>query len=470
MKTFFLAAGCTLLFSALSVDPGSSQQRVALPAQDRILTEKATTQFAIGAEDGENWELLSGVRQVAFDASDNLYILDGGNYRVLVFSPTGKFVRQIGKQGSGPGELMLPISMAVTTDGRVVVGDLGRRVLSVFKSDGTFVKNVPLDLGMMLGGSGAGASLQTYPRGGVIALTQTSVRLGGPGGARGADAPGRSAAISTDIGRNRTSAVAWWDLRGDANKELYEYKLPDLTPKIDQQGSGGQQRTMVMMSPPVFSAPNTFGVLPDGSFALINEADYRVQVVGADGKVARLLERPIAPKKVTEADKTTAMKRRKETAARGGAVRMFVTSTNGSTGTSTAPPPGFGDQSIEQMLRDATFLDVIPVVQRLSTDPQGRIWVQRTAPDQGVTGPVDILTSDGRYVGTIANGRVPTAVSRTGRAAYVETDPELGIERVFVRTLPASWSAPDCGNVSEARAGGRAAPAACAPGQRKSGS
>jgi hypothetical protein len=165
------------------------------------------------------------------------------------------------------------------------------------------------------------------------------------------------------------------------------------------------------------------------------------------------------------------MKRRKENAARGGAVRMFMTSTNGSTSTSTAPPPGLGaEQSIEQMLRDATFLDVIPVVQRLSTDPQGRIWVQRTAADQGITGPVDILTSDGRYIGTILNSRVPTAVSRGGRAAYIETDPDLGIERVFVKALPASWSAGDCGSVSETKAGGRAAPAACAPGQRKSGS
>src|SRR5262245_32371920 len=119
MKTILLAAGCGLLIATLSPGPVSAQQRVTVPAQDRILTEKATTQFASGAEDGENWELLSSVRQVAFDANENLYVLDGGNYRVLMFSPSGKFIRQIGKQGSGPGELLLPVSMAVTTDGRV---------------------------------------------------------------------------------------------------------------------------------------------------------------------------------------------------------------------------------------------------------------------------------------------------------------------------------------------------------------
>jgi hypothetical protein len=179
-----------------------------------------------------------------------------------------------------------------------------------------------------------------------------------------------------------------------------------------------------------------------------------------------LLERPIAPKKVTEADKQTAMKRRKENSARGG-TRMMMTNVNGTSSVSSAPPPGTNEQTIEQMLRDA---NVIPVVQRMATDPQGRIWVQRTAADQGLSGLVDILTYDGRYVGTIPNARVPSAVSRSGRAAYIETDAELGVERVVVRKLPASWSAGDC-TVTEAKAGARPGSTACAPaGQRKSGS
>ncbi len=463
MKIISLAAGSVLLLTALATNALSAQQRVALPAQDKVLNEKPVQQFGIGAEDGESWELLSGVRSVAFDANENLYVLDGNNYRVLVFDPNGRFLRQIGKQGGGPGELMLPLTLAVTSDNRIVIGDLGRRVLSIFKTDGTFVKNVPLEQGQMLGGGGAGSALQTHPRGGVIGMITTTPRLNAPGNAPGA---GGGVSISPSIGRNRSSAVSWWDLRTDAGKDIYEYKLPDITPKIDTEGNVGSQRTMVMLSPPVFSPPNSFGVLPDGSFALVNDADYRIQIVGADGKVARLLERPIPAKKATEADKATAMKRRKENSARGGA-RMFMTNVNGSSSVSTAPPPGTTEQSIEQMMRDATFLDVIPVVQRMATDPQGRIWVQRTAADQGLAGPVDILMNDGRYVGTVPAARIPGAVSRSGRAAYVETDPELGIERVVVRRLPPSWSAGEC-SVTETKAGGRPA---CAPaGQRKSGS
>jgi hypothetical protein len=129
------------------------------------------------------------------------------------------------------------------------------------------------------------------------------------------------------------------------------------------------------------------------------------------------------------------------------------------------------EQSIEQMLRDATFLEVIPVLARLYTDPQGRIWAQRTAPDQKPFGLVDILTGDGRYVGTVAGMRTPNAVSKSGRAAYIEPDEELGVERVVVRKLPASWSVAACGGVTETRAGARPAVAGCAPAApKKSGS
>jgi hypothetical protein len=451
----------------------AAQQRVMLPAQDKILTDKATVQFSIGQEDGESWELLSGVRQVAFDAAENLYVLDGNNYRVLVFDQNGKYLRQIGKQGGGPGELMVPMSLSITNDNRVVIGDLGRRVLSIFKTDGTFVKNVPFEQGLMLGFGNAG-SLQTHPKGGVIGLgnTMPAMMRGPEGGVSARGGRGEApSAIASQAGRNRSSKVSWWDLRTDASKQLYEIKLPDLTPKVDEEGgSGGEVRTRVMIMQPVFSPPNTFGVLPDGSFALLHEAAYRIDVVGADGKVARVLERPIAPKKVTEGDKKVAMERRKENAARGGG-RLMMTNINGASSVSTSAPPGMSEQSLDEMMRDATFLEVIPVLQRLQTDPQGRIWAQRTAPDQKPRGPIDILTADGRYVGTVTGMRAPSAVSKSGRAAFIEPDEELGVERVVVRRIPASWSAPACGAVTETRAGARPSAASCTPApQKKSGS
>src|SRR5688572_1761398 len=110
---------------------------IQLPARDKLLTEKPSVVFSVGKEDGEHWEILSGVRWVAFDARDHLYVLDGGNHRVLVFDANGRFVRSISQKGQGPGELMAPTGMTVTTDGTIVVSDGGRRAYSLFNREGT---------------------------------------------------------------------------------------------------------------------------------------------------------------------------------------------------------------------------------------------------------------------------------------------------------------------------------------------
>src|SRR5688572_5963031 len=143
-----------------------AQQRVQLPARDKILSEKPAIVHSIGKEDGADWEILSGVRWVAFDAADNLYVLDGNNFRVLVFDANGKYVRSISRQGQGPGELMAPTGMTVMADGTIVVSDGGRRTYSLFKSDGSFIRNAFYGDGEGVGGRLEG--LHMHPRGGVV--------------------------------------------------------------------------------------------------------------------------------------------------------------------------------------------------------------------------------------------------------------------------------------------------------------
>ena len=73
----------------------------------------------------------------------------------------------------------------------------------------------------------------------------------------------------------------------------------------------------------------------------------------------------------------------------------------------------------------------------LSTTWEGRIWVQRRGEEPGSPGPIDVLTSDGRYVGTLAADAttVPDAFGPNGMAAFIEFD-EFDVARVVVRRLP----------------------------------
>jgi DNA-binding beta-propeller fold protein YncE len=84
------------------------QQTTTLPARDRGLTDRPVEVYSIGRAEDRSWEMFSSIRGVAFDASDNLYALDAGNHRVLVFDGSGRFVREFGRRGSGPGELQGP--------------------------------------------------------------------------------------------------------------------------------------------------------------------------------------------------------------------------------------------------------------------------------------------------------------------------------------------------------------------------
>ncbi|MXW17180.1 MAG: hypothetical protein F4123_04005 [Gemmatimonadetes bacterium] len=52
-------------------------------------------------------------------------------------------------------------------------------------------------------------------------------------------------------------------------------------------------------------------------------------------------------------------------------------------------------------------------------------------------GPIDVLTMDGRYVGTYPAGVavMPAAFGPEGLVAFIETD-ELGVDAVVVKRLP----------------------------------
>jgi hypothetical protein len=430
-----------LIAAALLLLPAAAmaQQKVQLPAADKLLRERPAMIYSLGVEEGEDHELFSGIRSVAFDDKDNVYLLDGNNYRILVFDANGKFVRKISKQGGGPGELMGPASMTVTSDGSIVVNDIGRRAFSIFKFDGTFVKNVPFEEGEMpMMGTNA---LQAHPRGGVVGRVNAMFNFGGAAriGGRGERGDVNPAQLGGPTGE-RKSPVKWWDLGTGKATQVHEFVLPSITPKVQESGGGrGERRLAVMISQPMWGAPTAFGVLPNGAVAIVSEKDYRIKIANG-GKVERIIERPIAARKGTEKDKKAQMEAQRENLKSGRTGGISMTVNNGAT--RIAPATGGGRNgelpSLEQMLANATFEEFIPVLRRVDTDPQGRIWVTRTPADFGVKASVDLLRADGTYIGTVPSFIAPDAVSKSGRAAFIERD-ELGVEHVVVRKLPASW-------------------------------
>jgi hypothetical protein len=62
-----------------------------------------------------------------------------GNARVMKFTKDGKFIKQWGKRGSGPGEFEVSPALAFDSCGRLFVGDRANNRIQIFDQDGNFI-------------------------------------------------------------------------------------------------------------------------------------------------------------------------------------------------------------------------------------------------------------------------------------------------------------------------------------------
>jgi hypothetical protein len=404
-----------LLAAALLSTAAQAQDRVVrLPERDRPLAGAPAPVFSIGRAEGAAHETFGMVAGVAFDAQDNLYVLDRQANRVMVYDRTGRFIRQIGSQGQGPGEFMAPLQLAVAGDGTVIVSDIGRRGYALFRPDGTFLRNVIME-GWMPALSGG---IAWHPRGGVVATYRESLERTQGSGTR----------------MENVLPLLYQPLAGGAPTRLYN--VPQAI-RVDQQ-SDGQGRFNVRVSlPPAFSPPVLFGVIPNGQMALSFTTGYTVRILDATGQTVRYLQRPMRPRLTTDADRERARDARREMMASGrGAIRVQIGGGGGGGG--QPGREGRSPQQIERELANMEFADTIPALQGLRVAPSGKLWVGRTGPVVGEPGPIDLVTPEGQYLGTITGTPLPDAISRTGLAAYIERD-ENDVERVVVRRLPEGW-------------------------------
>jgi len=187
---------------------------------------------------------------IAFMPDGTFFIADGyDNHRVVKFDANGRFVKDWGTEGSGPGQFRVPHGVTVDAQRRVYVADRDNRRIQIFDENGRYLDEWP-DI-----------------RGIVAVMATADQHIWAMGGT--------------------TNRVLKYDLQG----RLLTYWG---TGNIDPPGAGFAQVT----APGTMNAPHTFSVDTDGNLYIADYRNHRVQKLtpmpGADR--ARLVGQPLGPK------------------------------------------------------------------------------------------------------------------------------------------------------------------------------
>jgi sugar lactone lactonase YvrE len=92
---------------------------------------------------GPGPELFDQPTDVLVAPNGDIFVTDshrnGRNNRVVRFTKDGKFVKEWGRKGSGPGELSEPHTIAMDSRGRLFVGDRENNRIQIFDQDGGYI-------------------------------------------------------------------------------------------------------------------------------------------------------------------------------------------------------------------------------------------------------------------------------------------------------------------------------------------
>jgi outer membrane protein assembly factor BamB len=84
---------------------------------------------------------------VTWDRQGDIFISDGYvNSRVAKYDKNGDWVKQWGKPGKNSGEFNTPHSIAADAQGNIYVADRGNARIQVFDPDGTFLREIRIDV------------------------------------------------------------------------------------------------------------------------------------------------------------------------------------------------------------------------------------------------------------------------------------------------------------------------------------
>lgn len=341
---------------------------------DEATTWRIEEELRIGTMDGTGPDLFGYLYDIAVDDYGRIYALDEQAREVRVFHPDGRYLRTIGRSGSGPGEFKNPGALRWDDGGRLWVVDPGNARYAIFDTTGTY---------------------QTMVR-----RTSGYIRIPWPGGFDHAGRLYDVANVASPNAGSWTEGLVAFQVDAPDPTPADTFQIPVYEGEVYEMFNQHGLRSGTMAVP--FTPRLVWYFEPRGALWAAITGNYRIARIDATGDTTRIVERLFRPAPVTAADREEALAGLDWFTAQGGKVDP------------------------------ARIPSAKPAIHSLFTDPDGYLWVQpvTTAEDQGHL--VDLFDPDGCYLGELRLpfklGYFPPLI--IGDRLYAITQDELQVQYV----------------------------------------
>lgn len=353
-----------------------------------------TEELRIGAAEGAEELQFGNIVALDVDAAGNIYVLDQQAQEVRVFGPDGAYLREMGRPGSGPGELgQATVGLMLTPGDTVLVPDGGLSRITRYSPEGEPLESTPINMAQ-----GIPMRWDLTPERRIVSQVRTM----------------------PFPGSETTEQHDWLLLRAsDGTVQDTLLELPSGQTFQFQQG-GARIR--------LFEAEPVWALDSQGRIVYGVNSEYRLNVHTPEGTLTRIVTKPFERQPLTETDK-----------------EAFRTALREAWSNAGVPP-----QAMDQLMQNLGFADNYPAFANIYGGPAGTIWVQHvktaeqvaaaggqfTAQDVGAS-DFDVIDSEGRFLGVIELPDRFLPLRVRGDRIYGVWRDDLDVQHVMVLSLPA---------------------------------
>lgn len=147
---FVVQRNSSIIYGFVIVAVLASTQCIAKfdPDEDAGVVLYAVEEIRIGQMEGEDEYVFGGVNHVTIGKNGEMFVADRQVPVIRMYDSDGNFLRNVGREGRGPGEYLNLGGMRTFPDGRLAIWDQGNTQLTVYGPEGNYLENHMVNAGL----------------------------------------------------------------------------------------------------------------------------------------------------------------------------------------------------------------------------------------------------------------------------------------------------------------------------------